>query len=256
MVSERETYKKQGYLIYPQQVIPQKQLEEAITHLYKVMEGYYETGISPTRISDLDSQRSTIKIDNVHFADYAIRSLVSHPAIANAVLEATQAKKIQVWATQFFYKPPNSGDEGNIGWHADQSYHDFWKGTLHNVWLALSPITADNAPLIYIEGSHQWGNIGERKGFDRKDMAMQQAEFDITPYGQWKEVPVIISAGGFSMHDGWLLHGSKANRSEKPRMSIAIHLCTEQNSFVEGQEDFGFREFVADTVKNPIIYEQ
>ena len=62
-----------------------------------------------------------------------------------------------------------------------------------------------------------------------------------------------MDAGGMSLHDKKVLHGSSFNLAEAPRRSLAIHLRTERSRPIDGKRA-GLAAYIDDLDAAPIIY--
>lgn len=251
---EADEYHKDGYYIVPEVVIPSSLIIEAKARIKLILEGQYETGRQPWRCWNVGDPNKIQKMDQVHLVDNSIRQLVTHSNIGRWAAKVTGAKKIQIWATQLFYKPPGGGHQGNVGWHTDQQYWKFWRGEVFSAWLALTDITNENGPIIFVKGSHRW-RTDEGDAYSQDLTSIRRKLVSDIPSGNcWRETPAIIPAGGLSFHHRNTWHGSSENRSNDPRCNIVINLCTEKSEPDPEQEHFGYCEHLNDAEICPIIY--
>lgn len=255
--SSAQFYRNNGYYIVPETVLPSTLVAKSYDRIPDILRGEYETNIAPWRRWNVGDKYKIQKIDQVHLTDTAIHKLVTHPAIGQWAAEITGARKIQVWATQLFYKPPGGGELGNIGWHTDQENWRFWEGEVFTAWLALSDVTLASGPLSFVEGSHLW-----EKTLDNGDAYCQNLDelrsqiIKTMPAGEsWREVPAVMQAGGLSFHHSEIWHGSAANHASSARCSIAINLRTENSYPVAAAEDYGYCQYLDDEYICPTIYD-
>lgn len=73
----------------------------------------------------------------------------------------------------------------------------------------------------YIPGSHASGSIYRHRTSDRADIVLNQ-EVDPSQFDESAARDDVLQAGQFSLHDVFLIHGSKANRSTKRRAGFVI----------------------------------
>jgi ectoine hydroxylase-related dioxygenase (phytanoyl-CoA dioxygenase family) len=137
--------------------------------------------------------------------------------------EASDAAEcpVRFWHDQLFCKPPKHG--GVVAWHQDYSY---WTRTVPvshlTCWIALDDVTLENGCLQYVPGSHRWpllpitGLAG--------DMNAIQTVLDEEQRAQFKPVPVEVPKGYASFHHSLMIHGSYANRSDRPRRGLVINV--------------------------------
>src|SRR5438132_1989709 len=225
----RAQYERDGFFLSGP-IVPQPLIERVIPHMHRVMMGSYETQIPPIQRNwnPGDDQHKLRKIDQAHRCDRTIWELVTFPEIGRLAATVTGAEWIQAWAVQLLYKPPGGTQSGNIGWHQDINYwKPSWKGEVFTAWVAISDVPQERGPMIFVRGSHKWG---EKNGnFWNTDRDAQRESMEI-PEGQtWEEVPGVLPAGGISFHHHFTLHGSGPNQDSQPRLSFAIHLRTEKS---------------------------
>jgi ectoine hydroxylase-related dioxygenase (phytanoyl-CoA dioxygenase family) len=252
----RQQFQDDGFSIFSEPIVPLELVERANHGMDELIAGCYDTGEPPVSGWEPGSDpNQLIKIESPHFANHAIRELISHPAIGEYAAALTGADMVQVWWVQMLHKPPvQSGLANSVGWHQDRSYWTCWRegSELLTCWLALSDVTAESGPMNFVRGSHRWGLV-EGSDFFGQDNDDIKAGLDIPADATWEECSVIIPAGGASFHDRLTVHGSGANISAAPRRSFAIHLRTEK---AEAEADITSRlvRYLGDPVRNPVIF--
>ncbi len=250
-----DAYQVDGYCILPERVIEKSLIDSVLQRIAAVMRGEYDTGLPPWRCWNVGDPQKIQKIDQIHLTDRLIFELVCHSAIAEWAAEVTQADMLQVWATQLFYKPCGGGQQGNIGWHTDQQNWAFWQGDVFTLWLALTDVSLQSGPLRFIQGSHRWGVLNAGDAYEQDLNTLQQSIMQQAPAGShWQEVPALLPAGGMSLHQSQLWHGSGENTSKAARCSIAINLRTANAKPVSGVEDFGYCRYLNKPDICPVIY--
>lgn len=153
---------------------------------------------------------------NPHLQCDWARELATHPAIreaAGAVLGDSA-----VWATQLLYKPPRS--RGFVSWHQDGAYRDFAPGDVASAWVALAEATEENGCMQVVRGSHRT-RLPHRDVPERDNMIRlgKHAEAEIDPASVTN---VVLRAGEMSLHHNDLLHGSRPNGSDRPRLGFVV----------------------------------
>lgn len=128
---------------------------------------------------------------------------------------------VRFWHDQVFWKPPKQG--GVVAWHQDYSY---WTRTIPiahlTCWCGLDDSTKENGCLQYIPGSHKWGLLpkpviaGEMEGIKDFLSDEQKKAFEHPAFAE-------VKAGEAIFHHPLTLHGSGANKSEKPRRAFVIN---------------------------------
>jgi ectoine hydroxylase-related dioxygenase (phytanoyl-CoA dioxygenase family) len=129
---------------------------------------------------------------------------------------------VRFWHDQLFCKPAHHG--GVVAWHQDFSYWTRTQPMQHlTCWIGLDDSTRDNGCLQYVPGSHTWtllpitGLAGD-----------MNAIRDVLTPAQWeqfqKPVAIELKAGECSFHHPLLVHGSFANKTDRPRRATVVNL--------------------------------
>ena len=218
----KDEFERNGFLQI-NELLPEQVVVEAESGIQCVMDGQYRLGRPPLNISPRGSERAEmIRIDQPHWADPGLQSLVCNPLLANTAAQLLNTSVIQVWYAHALYKPPVS-EASHVGWHADGQYVDFFENDFVTAWVALSDIRGDSGTLTYIKGSHNV-SLPRVSGFSSKTSYENQVERIRSIYpSAMQEVHIIGNRGTVSFHHSRMLHGSGANRSEHPRMTVTIH---------------------------------
>jgi hypothetical protein len=235
--NHRDRYEHDGFYIHDSSVLPHDTLARAVRGLEDVRNGVYDTGEEPdSRLwNPGDDPHALCKIEQPQLASHALREAICSPLLGQLAGAVTGAQMVQVWWVQLLYKPgvpnPISGDTTtNVGWHQDLAYwHEWTEGSeLFTAWLALSDVTSDAGPMVFVPGSHQWGLLGGGDFFEQ-DQDRVRGRLSIPEGATWRETPDLLPPGGVSFHHRLLFHGSHQNVSNAPRRSLAIHLRAEKS---------------------------
>lgn len=142
----------------------------------------------------------------------------THPDILDMV-EAVIGPDIILWGSQVFCKPSRIGME--IPWHQDGEYWPIRPLETCSVWIAIDDVTPDNGAMRYIPGSHRERRLFPHALSDRTDRPLDR-EIDPACFDPGTALYDDLPAGGLSLHDVYLIHGSAANRSGKRRAAFVI----------------------------------
>jgi hypothetical protein len=139
--------------------------------------------------------------------------LYGHPTLL-AIAEAINGPDFVPFNDAIFVKKPGLG--GSVSWHQDGVTHwnsPRWDEGIHgfNFQVQLHPTTAANG-LWVVPGSHKWGKI------DIEALVAANRGSDRLP----EAVPLVCGAGGVTIANRQVLHGSFANTSPDPRISITF----------------------------------
>jgi ectoine hydroxylase-related dioxygenase (phytanoyl-CoA dioxygenase family) len=139
------------------------------------------------------------------------------------VVPASQllGSSVRFWHDQLFCKPARHG--GVVAWHQDYSYWTRTEPMAHlTCWIALDDSTMENGCLQYVPGSHEWDPLpkptlgGTMDAIATALTAEQRATL--------KPVAVEVPRGHAAFHHPLMLHGSSANRSDRPRRSTVVNV--------------------------------
>ncbi|MBS0661634.1 MAG: phytanoyl-CoA dioxygenase family protein [Verrucomicrobia bacterium] len=106
-----------------------------------------------------------------------------------------------------------------VEWHQDWAFYPHTNDDLLAVGVAIDDSTAENGCLMVLPGTHR-GPMLEHHQDGRFIGAVTDPAFK--PDGA---VPVLLRAGGISVHHVRLLHGSAPNRSNQPRRLLLFQYC-------------------------------
>jgi ectoine hydroxylase-related dioxygenase (phytanoyl-CoA dioxygenase family) len=150
----------------------------------------------------------------------AMHDVLWNPAFTVAASQLLEGQ-VRFWHDQLFCKPARHG--GVVAWHQDYSYWTRTKPVAHlTCWIALDDSCRENGCLNYIPGSHRWpllpitGLAG--------DMDAIQTVLDDEQKAAFRPTPVEFPKGHATFHHPLTIHGSYANRSDRPRRALVINV--------------------------------
>ena len=129
---------------------------------------------------------------------------------------------VRLWHDQLFVKPPHRG--GEVAWHQDYSYWTRTTPMAHlTCWIPLDDVDDGTGSLEYVPGSHHW-DLLPVTGLATD---MNAIESVLTPEQRAAFQPVALQSkrGVASFHHPLMVHGSRPNRSAKPRRAVALNFC-------------------------------
>lgn len=255
----RARYLQDGVCLCRGPVLPPDVVAGANAGMDALLQGVYETGTAPqpSYWNPGDDAQKLVKIEMPQVANRSVMALVGHPALGELAAAVTDAAMVQVWWVQMLIKPPTvPGGAGSphVGWHQDRQYWRSWEdgSELFTAWVAVSDVTPDAGPVMYVRGSQRWGLL-EQGDFFAKDYAVQRGQLALPAGEEWEEIAGVLPPGGVSFHHQLTLHGSGDNRSGAPRRSFAIHLRTERSRPVNNTRQ-GLTALIDDPAYCPVIY--
>jgi ectoine hydroxylase-related dioxygenase (phytanoyl-CoA dioxygenase family) len=176
-----------------------------------------------------------------------LQKLVLQPIIGAIAARLARTKTIRLLDDQLVYKPPQNPDgKSAVGWHADRAY---WSTcTSHNLltaWIPFHDCDESIGPLVVLDGSHKWSNIGDTRFFNNHNLEEIEAKFT-QENKKTVRVPMTLKKGQISFHHCWTIHGSLPNFSNSPRLALAVHLQDDENRYQDFWTKQGKQVHIAD----------
>jgi non-haem Fe2+, alpha-ketoglutarate-dependent halogenase len=164
-----------------------------------------------------DDRRNGYSINNYHRVSQRLHDLVTHPKLAGYATDILGPEAV-CWSVHAFCKLPNDGME--VPLHQDANYWPFTPTRSVTVWLAVDDVDDDNAAMHFVSGSHLEGALShDELPLDGSVVLNRRVE----GHDQFVDTYVNeMAAGQVSLHTDLLLHGSKANTSNRRRAGIAV----------------------------------
>jgi ectoine hydroxylase-related dioxygenase (phytanoyl-CoA dioxygenase family) len=147
--------------------------------------------------------------------------LLWHPAFTVPASQLLDGP-VRFWHDQLFCKPARHG--GVVAWHQDYSY---WTRTVPmahlTCWVGLDDSRIDNGCVHYVPGSHAWPLLpitGLAGDMDSIRGVLDDAQWNTFQ----RPVAVELNAGEATFHHPLMVHGSFANRTERPRRATVLNV--------------------------------
>jgi ectoine hydroxylase-related dioxygenase (phytanoyl-CoA dioxygenase family) len=150
--------------------------------------------------------------------DLAFLNYARHPEILKMVGQVL-GPDFALWNSSFFAKPAAGGKR--TPWHQDGEYWPIRPLATCTVWIAIDDSTPENGCLRIIPGSHKDRRLRSHHTYEGNDVTLHQ-ELNADEYDESKAVDMVLKAGQVSLHDVYILHGSEANHSAKPRRGMTL----------------------------------
>ena len=128
---------------------------------------------------------------------------------------------IALWNSSFFAKPAEKGRA--TPWHQDGEYWPIRPLATCTVWIAIDDSTPENGCLRVIRGSHKNKDLRQHETNSDPNLTLNQ-ELPLTDHDEDLAVDIVLKAGQMSLHDVYLVHGSAANTSGRPRRGMTLRL--------------------------------
>ncbi len=144
----------------------------------------------------------------------------THPALMDIAAQLI-GDDIILWGTTIFGKPANSGKE--TPWHQDGEYYPIRPLEVLTIWIPLDDVTPDNGPMRFIPGSHKNRTLYSHNWIEGDDLTINLA-CDPEHFDESTAEDLILEAGQASFHDVYMIHGSRANRTDRRRAAFIVRL--------------------------------
>ncbi len=161
-----------------------------------------------------------------------LRMFALQPIIGAIAARLAQTSGIRLFDDQVVYKPPvRDREDGAVGWHTDTAYYSNCTSTqLLTAWIPFHDCDEAIGPLVVIDKSHQWSGTNHLRFFnaqnlDELEQGLSQFSSEVT------KVSMTLKKGQMSFHHFSTIHGSYPNRSDKPRMAMAMHAQDAENRY-------------------------
>ena len=133
-----------------------------------------------------------------------------------------------LWGCHVFCKPAGAGYE--TPWHQDGHYWPIRPLANCTVWVALEASTAENGCLRVIPRSHRDRMLHEHLHEQRNDLTLNQ-RLAAGSFDEANAVDLELQPGQMSLHDVYMIHGAKANTSNKRRTGVALRYMPSTSVF-------------------------
>jgi len=218
VLSEAEVrqYRELGYLV-PSLRLPEPLVDGLRDALDRLI--HDNPGVRPEKLVSAHLARSGGRAN-----DEGVRGQADFLALAKneQILDAVEqliGPDIILWGCHVFCKPAGDGHE--TPWHQDGHYWPIRPLATCTVWVALDPSTTENGCLRVIPRSHLARTSHPHLHEDRQDLALQQRLHEES-FDAASAVDLQLQPGQMSMHDVYMIHGAKANRSTQRRTGAAL----------------------------------
>jgi hypothetical protein len=146
--------------------------------------------------------------------------IATRPDILDMV-EQLIGEDIVLWGTTIFGKPAKCGLE--TPWHQDGDYYPIRPLETLSVWMAVDDATAENGCMRFIPGSHKARKTFSHHWEDNDGLTINQV-CDAEHFDEASAADLVLQAGQISLHDVYMIHGSRANTSGKRRAAFIVRL--------------------------------
>lgn len=215
-----DAFWRDGFLVMPDAVTPAQ-----LTALRKDLQSWIEESRTHTAAwGELLDGRPRFDLAQAHSADTPLLRRVNNPSEVSArFAEAMQASRMTDAVAELIgpnlafhhckinLKQP--GAETEVGWHQDFSFTPHTNDDLVTALLFVDDVSEDNGALRVVPGSHKEG----QKSLWREGRFTGYVDAPTAADAERRAVSAVGSAGSVCFMHTSLLHGSRANTSDRSR---------------------------------------
>ncbi|MGI8699659.1 MAG: phytanoyl-CoA dioxygenase family protein [Nocardioidaceae bacterium] len=183
------------------------------------------------------------ELDTPHYRDARLLDFLLSDEVLDTV-EPLIGPNIALWSSHFISKDPFTGRE--TPWHEDSA---FWDGRFSaydgivTVWLALeNASTRENGCMRVVPGTHLTFGASE---YVPADMSVKTFHAEIAEVDENSAVDFELQRGEFSLHDGRIVHGAKANHSAIRRTGFTMRYFPSSVRMFDNEINQGWKIWLA-----------
>jgi Phytanoyl-CoA dioxygenase (PhyH) len=176
--------------------------------------------------------------DYIVLQNRTIGAIGLSPLIGQIAARLMRSKEARLFNSSLIYKPPQvEKDDIKVGWHTDRAY---WQTSVSDrmltAWIPLHDCPEEMGTITMIDGSHRWPSsplvdeLRAGRTFVSSDVDGLERRLDSLGL-PLRKVPMELRKGQVSFHHPLTFHGSGVNRSDRPRVAVAVHIQDETNRY-------------------------
>lgn len=155
-------------------------------------------------------------VENLWRLDPLVQQFVLARRFGKIAADLLEVDTVRLFRDQSYFKAPGGG---NTPWHQDSYFLPLDIPQVVTLWIALSDVTPEMAPMTFVTKSHHQGYIGTSTPHDE---AMDAFEQSILEAGLQLVNYQTLAAGDATVHSGWTLHSSRKNVSDRTREALVV----------------------------------
>lgn len=125
-----------------------------------------------------------------------------------------------------------------VQWHQDVFFNKPFNAKRGvTIWLAIDESNSNNGCLRVVPGSHIDKKLLPHETSDQAQDAYQHERIDSKYIDDTKAVNIELGVGGISLHDQYILHSSKANKSSHRRCGYTMRFISTPDNLNPGNKN-------------------
>ena len=226
-IHDIDQYSSNGYLAV-ENALSQQTVDDLCNEALEVCLGHRGAISGSEELSELNDVKLLKQIIAIHFPHKlsgGLREMLFNQAITQTL---TQIIGPNVKCMQSMYFVKHAGRPGQA-WHQDESFIPTRDRSLTGVWIALDRATTENGCLWVIPSSHKSGVLWPSRAHSDSRFDHTDESFGF-PYSDNDAIPVELEPGSILFFNGYLLHRSLNNKSERgSRQSYVCHYMSAES---------------------------
>lgn len=155
-------------------------------------------------------------VENLWQIDPVAQRLILARRFGKIAADLLGVETVRLFRDQSYFKEPGGG---NTPWHQDGYFMPLDTTQMVTMWMPLSDVSLQMAPMTFVTGSHRQGYIGTSMPLDESMNEFEQSTiksgFQLKNYGA-------MAGGDATFHSSWTLHSSRKNTSDTTREALVI----------------------------------
>ena len=209
-----ETYRENGH-VKLEGVFSRDEIEAYRRHLKRVVEDNYAQSHGMEQ-KVAGAGKNWMFVNNLWALDDAARRFVMSRRLGRLAADLLEVDGVRLFRDQSYFKGPGGA---NTPWHQDAYFMPLDTEKILTLWIPLTDITPELAPMSYFTGSHAKGYLGTSNGddesMDRFEEQLGEQGYEMFNYGTFE-------AGDLAAHSAWTLHSSRSNTAPLIREAMVI----------------------------------
>jgi ectoine hydroxylase-related dioxygenase (phytanoyl-CoA dioxygenase family) len=239
-----EAFRRDGFII-DEGFIGPAAVEALRARFEPLFAGSYPTGVRPDEVNWVagrDAEDRTRQLCNAWKADPVIAAQVLSERAGSLAAQLMGWSGARIVQDNVLWKPPGAK---SLGMHQDASYAGYLvPPEMVTVWMALDDTVAEGGTVEYVRGSHRWPRVAPARDDFHAPEDWLAPVVAAAPAGEPVErVPVVVRAGGASIHHGLTFHGSGPNAADSHRRALVAHFAPAHARFDPVEVDLVYSRY-------------
>lgn len=225
--SPAERFRRDGYFVAAGLLTADEldALRDEATRLCRGDLGDFAGSVETKELTDEEVLRRYLCIHFPHKLSSLMLATLGHPGIVSTLTELI-GPNVKAMQSMLFIK--SEGKPGQA-WHQDEWFIPTRDRSLTAAWIALDDAHVGNGCLWVLPGSHRRGILWPQRDHDDPRFDCAQESFGF-PYRDEQAVAVEVRAGSVVFFNGYLLHRSLPNATERGlRRALANHYMSAES---------------------------